>query len=68
MWNIAFPSYGECPESVLSMDCLAPGDFSAVRRGIEFAIDGSVTSEQLAEAIRKESSMKKRGNERKMGF
>src|SRR5574344_96412 len=68
MWSIAFPSYGECPESVLKMTSLAPGDFSAVRKGVEFALPETVTADRLADSLMKEVAMKKCGNDRKMGF
>jgi SpoVK/Ycf46/Vps4 family AAA+-type ATPase len=52
--------------AVESLDCLAPGDFAAVRRQSRFA--PILTADDLFDRLRDEISVKEESTEKKMGF
>ena len=65
---------GELPEALrrrlARMDCLAPGDFHAVRAQFDplFTEPGDVTHEMLVDALEKEAELKIAPKERRVGF
>ena len=65
---------GELPEALrrrlTGMDCLAPGDFHAVRSQYDplFTVPGEVTHEMLVTALAREAELKIEPKERRVGF
>lgn len=67
IWNVFFPDIA-CPESVMQMSMLTPGDFNAVSGRLKYLPASLRTADRIAQELRSELKIKDSRCGRTMGF